>query len=310
MQKTPTHIDQKHAIVIGGSNMDICASSTDPLHMHDSNPGHIITSPGGVGRNIAENLARLGVETRLISAVGNDIYGNQILDKGTQSGINMDNVSVVEKMPTSTYLSILDDQNDMLVAVSDMGILEMINLVPHLELIKKSPLVIADTNLTEATIDELIKAMSNQPLIIDTVSTSKAIKIIPYLRKIHTIKANLAEAKVIANDEKDLNKIAAYLHQKGVTRVFITLGPEGVFYSDGETSGTLKKEANDIVNTNGAGDAFTASLGYSWLQGWDLIKTAQFAICASEVALAHEETINPEMLLDIVQKIKELEYGV
>ena len=309
MQQTPLHNKQKYAVVIGGNNMDICACASGALKMHDSNPGHIITSPGGVGRNIAENLARLGVDTCLISSVGNDLYGNQIIDKGIDAGINMDNVAKIDNKPTSTYLSILDDQNDMLVAVSDMEIVETINLAPHLRLINNASLIIADTNLTELTIDEMVKALPSQPLFIDTVSTTKAVKIIPFLDKVHTLKANYAEAAVLSGDETDIEKIAASLHHKGVERVFITLGADGVFYSDAETCGTLKKETRNIVNTNGAGDAFTAALSYAWLQDWGLINTVQFAMCAAEVALAHNDTINPEMRLDVVQEIKELEYG-
>jgi pseudouridine kinase len=309
MRQNPLHNDQKRALVIGGSNMDISASGNGPINMHDSNPGHIRANPGGVGRNIAENLARLGLRTSLISIVGNDLYGNQIIEKGTEAGINMDNVMKLDHMSTSTYISILDDLGDMLVAVSDMEIVDMINLVPHSELIKNAPIIIADTNLKESTLDEMMKAIEDQPLFIDTVSTAKAVKIIPYLDKIHTLKANYSEALILSSNETNIDKVAASLHQKGVKRIFITLGADGVFYSDGETSGTLKKEASNIINTNGAGDAFTSALAFSWFQDWDLINTVQFSICSAELALSHADTINPEMLLDVVLRIKEKEYG-
>ena len=69
-----------YAVVIGGANMDICGCSHDNLRIGDSNPGKVRTSAGGVGRNIAENLARLGTDTRLLSAVGNDQYGHHLLE--------------------------------------------------------------------------------------------------------------------------------------------------------------------------------------------------------------------------------------
>ena len=59
-----------YVVVIGGANMDICGTSHDNLLLGDSNPGKVRTSAGGVGRNIAENLARLGSDTRLMTAVG------------------------------------------------------------------------------------------------------------------------------------------------------------------------------------------------------------------------------------------------
>ena len=76
-----------YAVVIGGANMDICGCSHDNLRIGDSNPGRVRTSAGGVGRNIAENLARLGTDTRLLSAVGNDQYGHHLLDVTQRAGV-------------------------------------------------------------------------------------------------------------------------------------------------------------------------------------------------------------------------------
>ena len=74
--------DDPFVVVVGGANMDICASPANALTMHDSNPGSVVTSPGGVARNIAENLARLGVDARLIAAVGADYHGDLLLQQG------------------------------------------------------------------------------------------------------------------------------------------------------------------------------------------------------------------------------------
>ena len=47
--------------VIGGMNIDLQGSSNQPLVFNDSNPGEIVMSAGGVGRNIAENIAKLSL---------------------------------------------------------------------------------------------------------------------------------------------------------------------------------------------------------------------------------------------------------
>ena len=65
--------------IVGGANMDIIGFPSDKLIIKDSNPGQVKVVLGGVGRNIGENLVRLGVETKLISAVGSDVYGEKIL---------------------------------------------------------------------------------------------------------------------------------------------------------------------------------------------------------------------------------------
>ena len=69
-----------YVVVIGGANVDIGCTPYNELIPEDSNPGRITITFGGVGRNIAHNLANLGVNTKLITAVGNDPFGNEILN--------------------------------------------------------------------------------------------------------------------------------------------------------------------------------------------------------------------------------------
>ena len=66
-----------YAVVVGGVNMDIGGVSAGPLVPADSNPGAVRMSLGGVGRNIAHNMALLGVDTRLLTAFGDDLYAQR-----------------------------------------------------------------------------------------------------------------------------------------------------------------------------------------------------------------------------------------
>ena len=70
--------------------MDINGFSTDPLNMADSNPGRVEYCPGGVGRNIAENLHRLGAEVRFIGVIGDDPGGELIRDSSARMGLNIE----------------------------------------------------------------------------------------------------------------------------------------------------------------------------------------------------------------------------
>ena len=70
-------------LVIGGAHLDVLARSSAPLRAHTSNPGTTVRTFGGVGRNVAENLARLGTPTRMLLAVG-DVAGH-----GTQAATTM-----------------------------------------------------------------------------------------------------------------------------------------------------------------------------------------------------------------------------
>ena len=120
--------ESRYAVVIGGANMDILGRPLNSLQVGDSNPGSVTCSPGGVGRNIAENLARLGSQTRLISAIGKDTYGQMIMNQCQQAGIDMKGCLQLNDANTSTYLSVLDGDSDMHVAINDMAILERLSV--------------------------------------------------------------------------------------------------------------------------------------------------------------------------------------
>lgn len=101
--------------------------------------GKIKFTPGGVGRNIAHNLALLGKNSRLMTAVGNDFYGQSLLAQTNQSGVHVDNCLIVAGENTSSYLSLLDNTGEMLVAINDMSITEHISaafLAQHLDFIR------------------------------------------------------------------------------------------------------------------------------------------------------------------------------
>nr|WP_255561415.1 PfkB family carbohydrate kinase [Gilliamella sp. ESL0443] len=115
--------ENNHVVVVGSCNMDVTGYSDKQLVYGDSNPGKIRCTPGGVGRNIAENLALLGLDTYLISMIGDDFYGAQLIEHTRKSGVNMDHCHVVKGDRTSTYLSLLDESGEMVIAVNDMDII-------------------------------------------------------------------------------------------------------------------------------------------------------------------------------------------
>jgi len=308
--------DAPFIAVIGGMNMDIHGAPEASLRMNDSNPGNVHTSPGGVARNIAENLARLGADCRLIAPIGNDQHGRFLLQHGRDAGIDMRHVVQLDSAPTSTYMSVLDDCGDMHVAISDMTIIDKFGpeqLQGHEQMLKQAALVILDTNLNDDALSFLTDSCADRPLFVDTVSSTKAIRIKPYLRAVHTLKPSLIEAEVMtgitAKTDRKLPALAGWFHDRGVTRIFITLGPRGVFYStgNGSTQGIQKLRGNTtgMSNAGGAGDAFLAGLAYSWLNEWPLDKSLGFALAAANVTLSHQHTSSPALSLAAVNRIYE-----
>ena len=112
----------KYVTLIGAANVDIHGFSKDILINRDSNPGRIKVCPGGVSRNIAENLTRLGIRTELITAVGGDPNGALILDSCKSLGIGTEHTLIAPDAVSSVYMAIMDSSKDMALAISDMTI--------------------------------------------------------------------------------------------------------------------------------------------------------------------------------------------
>lgn len=302
----------KFVAVIGGANMDIHGKTAGELRRHDSNPGTVHTSAGGVARNIAESLARLGICCRLVSAVGNDDHGRQLLQQCRDAGIDVQHVQQFDSMQTSTYLSVLDRSGDMYVAINDMEIIETLGperLHSQEAMLKQASLIILDTNLRDDALAWLAQSFSGQTLFVDTVSTAKATKIKPCLNAIHTLKTSRIEAAALtglkADTQTDLRELAAWLHGQGVVRLFVTLGERGVFYSSGDVQGVEKLQCagRTIRNADGAGDAFLAGIAYAWIRGWSLKKSVRFALAAADVTLSDKASSSPAMSLAAVSRV-------
>jgi pseudouridine kinase len=304
----------RYTVVIGGANMDILGRPFNTLHSGDSNPGVVSCSPGGVGRNIAENLARMGSDTRLISAIGKDTYGQLILQQCRQAGIDSQACLELSDANTSTYLSVLDGNGDMHVAIADMAIIERLDvdvLKSRADMIRRAELLVLDANLSEVALEYLLCNFADKPIFVDTVSCAKAHKLKPYLSSIHTLKPNLKEAQQLSGitikDNNGLPSLANWFHDQGVKRVFLSLGSKGVFYSDQKQQALLPAICVDMINANGAGDAFLAGLAHSWIQQWPTLQSTRFAMAAAVVALSHIATINPNMSeISINRILKEL----
>lgn len=139
--------EKDYVVIIGSANIDVAGYSHESLNYADSNPGKIKFTPGGVGRNIAQNLALLGNKAWLLSAVGSDFYGQSLLTQTNQSGVYVDKCLIVPGENTSSYLSLLDNTGEMLVAINDMNISNCISaeyLAQHREFIQGAKVIVAD----------------------------------------------------------------------------------------------------------------------------------------------------------------------
>ena len=291
--------------IIGGITADIEGHPYSRLIQGDSNPGKISMSYGGVGRNITENLARLGVSVNFISVAGNDFPGRGAVRELQDLGVDVSGVRLLPYENTAVYMSILNLLGDMELALCNMDVLERLSVEFIDEALKNigaSKIVGMDTNLTEETLEYVTGKLEGVPVFLDPVSVAKAERAKNLIGRFHTVKPNRMEAEILTGMsilcEEDLEEASRWFVGQGVKRVFITLGAGGVYYREGEVAGFMRPEPAEIVSATGAGDAFSAAVICGNLRGLDVIRTAKLGVSAASIAMQTKTAVNNQITQD------------
>ena len=288
--------------VIGAVNMDMIGTVSGPLCLGDSNPGRVVHSPGGVGRNIAENLRLLGRRVSLVTVMGNDAYADIIREHCRNAGIDMQFSFTDPVGRTSTYLCVSEQNGDLHVAVSDMAICDQLTpgkLEPLVPVLNRAAMVIADANLPEETLAWLGRTIT-VPLAADPVSAAKAARLVPLLPRLALVKPNVREAELLTGMEirgdGDLGRASDVLHRLGVRRVYISLGARGVWADDPREGGAiLPCLPGPVVNTSGCGDAFVAAAADAFLNGLGTLAAGRRALAAAAVCASDPAPVCPRL---------------
>ena len=301
-----------YILVLGASIVDIFGFCGRSYAQRDSIPGHIKISFGGVCRNIAENLARVGVNTQFISTLGDDENGKSILEHSRKLGYNMENSLFLEGESTPTYLAILNHEGEMESAVVDMESLNKMDeafIDAKDEVFENAEYIIVDSDNPILLEYILKKYQGKSKFILDPVSAKKAKKISHLVKYFHTIKPNRFETealcgfKIETND--DLRKAGRFFIEQGVKNVFISLDADGIYYitSDGEEGTLACCEPVKVKNVTGAGDSFVAGIGYGYMNNLNIKDTLKYSVAMSIITITHEETINPDMSHELVEDL-------
>lgn len=294
---------EDYIIVAGGINVDIKGKSLDTIVLESSNPGIIELSAGGVGRNIAHNLALLNVPVVLLSAVGSDPQGLKVLEETAMSGVCTEYVLSSENDITGTYIALLDKSGEMALGLSDMKVLERLDIEyfkSKIDLLRNSSFIVCDTNIPTASIDFLKKAANTFgiPICVEPVSVSKTMKLKGYLSGIDYITPNLDELVALSgyeDAESNVPKAAEELLYLGVKNVITTLGRQGLCYSSPEGSTYYDIIKAPLTDVTGAGDSLTAGFIYGMLKYNDIDKALKCGLAAASITISSKETVAPEM---------------
>ncbi|MBA4136329.1 MAG: kinase [Opitutus sp.] len=263
---------QPDVVCIGAVLWDIIARAPTEMHAGADVPGRIKRLPGGVAMNVAVTLRRFGLTPTLLTAIGRDPEGDDLVTACTRLGLHADFVHRSADLPTDCYLAI-EDPRGLVGAVADAHSLESAGaaILQPLEDGRlgtaQSPwpgLIVLDGNLTTALLSDIAHSplFAAADLRVAPASPGKAERLLPLLGHAGvTLYVNLEEAGLLCGLRFENSAEAARaLLARGARRVLVTDG--GRECCDGRAGeGLLLGQPRQVgVNrVTGAGDTFMAA---------------------------------------------------
>ena len=297
--------DARPILCIGAANLDRKLRAAGPLAMGSSNPASAVESFGGVARNIAENLARMGARVGLITAVGKDSSGSALLAHLDAAGVDTHGAVKLEDAASGTYTAVLDSDGQMVVALADMALYDRITPA-FLELRRQqragASLIVADLNLNREAIEalQLDAARDGVDLVVVAVSEPKMKRLPESLQGVRLLILNRGElaarlGRTLDSDD-ELAAACRALQAQGAQDVVVTLGSRGVLFTTPDGVERLDAPPAQVVDVTGAGDAFSAALVLS-LQGGgaDLALACRRGLELASLTIACRETVCPQL---------------
>ncbi|HYD80590.1 MAG TPA: PfkB family carbohydrate kinase [Paucimonas sp.] len=297
--------NSRPVLCIGGANVDRKLRTLDRLRMHTSNPVSQHESFGGVARNIAENLARLGAPTALLTAVGDDASGRAMLAHAEASGIDPRGSLQVAGAATGSYTAVLDAGGEMMLALAHMALCDALTpefLVSRQAQRAAAALTVADLNLPQDSVRLLLDdaRRGHAPLVLVAVSQPKMTRLPADLTGLRLLILNLGELEARAGAKLStaakIAKACRALQHDGVRDVIVTRGEDGALYTTPDGVAELPAPAVAVTDVTGAGDAFAAAACWSlYHDDHDLALACRRGLTLAALTAQSPATVCPEL---------------
>ncbi|SFU30580.1 carbohydrate kinase [Pseudoduganella namucuonensis] len=303
---------------IGAANLDRKLRTLHPMQMGTSNPATAEEVHGGVARNIAENLSRLGIAAALLTAVGDDASGVALQRHAEAAGVDTRGSLKLPNTYSGTYTAVLDERGEMVLALADMALYDQ--LTPEF-LSSRAPqriaasMVVADMNLPLASMAALLEEarMGAAPLVVVAVSQPKMARLPADLRGLRLLILNQGELETRVGrklvTQAEMASACREVRAQGAQDLIITCGGEGVYYTTASSAdglAWLPAPRVDVVDVTGAGDAFAAGVCWSLYQGnGDMTLACRRGLKVAAMTLESPDTVSPLLAADILDEINE-----
>jgi len=278
--------------VAGSLNMDLCVETPRVPAMGETIiGGGFFTSPGGKGANQAVAAAKLGARVAMAGCVGNDAFGAQLAENLRASGVDTSHIRVVENAPTGIAVILLHHRDNYIIVDPGANALLTPQSLPD-PLIAASDLLVLQLEIpleTARRAMELARAHGVKVLL----NPAPARALPPdFLALADILTPNESECALLTGLPCDTlahaEQAARALLALGVPHVAVTLGGNGVLYSDG--GGFVHKPARSVrvVDTTAAGDSFTGALAVALADGAQFPQAIDFALAVAALTVARK----------------------
>ncbi len=267
-------------LCVGSVLWDVIGRSASAMRQGSDVPGRITRLPGGVAMNIAMTLSRFGLRPVLLSAIGQDPEGDELIAACARMGMETGHIYRSEDLRTDRYMAV-EGANGLIAAIADAHSLEAAG-AKILAPLQNGPLgtaqapydgmIALDGNLTLDLLEEVAASpcFKMADLRVAPASPGKAERLRPFLNhRRGTLYVNLEEASILCQQTLDSSDHAARaLLARGAQRVLVTDG--GHAASEGTSAEdilTLTPPNVLVTRVTGAGDTFMAAHMRAEIQG-------------------------------------------
>lgn len=289
-------------VCLGGATVDRKYHTLLPLQAATSNPARSRRSFGGVARNVAETLSRLGVPSTLVSVVGDDENGRSLTRHLQASGVDTTRLMIVGGHGTAEYTAVLGPDNNLAFGIADMDILETVTIEDVQRawpVLASASWVFADCNLPRPVLSWLIARRSNARfrLAIDAVSALKVMRLKDILHGIDLLFLNNREAAALLDAPVDgpVRALAGAVCAAGVVSVVLSSGKDGLVVSQPGAITEIPSLPAEVVDVTGAGDALIAGTLSRLIKGEPLVDACRIGMLAASLTIESEDSVSLSM---------------
>ncbi|MDY0209784.1 MAG: winged helix-turn-helix transcriptional regulator [Acholeplasma sp.] len=306
------YVLRKEAYVtcIGGANLDYTFRLEEPLVLSTSNPVSSTISYGGVIRNVADNLARLNHTVSLMTVLGDDSAGEDLL-KYSRKTMEVFACDKLKNEHTGGYYAVINQEGNMDVGFANMSINKHMDrnwILEHKRHLSLSTWLIADTNMTKDALEALIEysQIEDKKLAIIGVSGPKMKHLPNDLNGVELLICNLDESQsYFKTTETNLEVLIQKWVLKGLHKVVITNGKRGSIYYDGkhyayQNAFVIPDEL--VIDVTGAGDAFSSAVLHGLIHEESLERSVKYGAASASLTIQSPYSVNPKLSINQIKK--------